>query len=73
MSVAEADFTYLKEQTKATSGNLSVQLDKLQKADYIDIKKEFAGKRPRTSCSVTPQGRAAFEEYVNTLKAYLHL
>ncbi len=73
MSVAEADFTYLKEQTKATSGNLSVQLDKLQKADYIDIKKEFAGKRPRTSCSVSAQGRIAFKEYVDTLKTYLHI
>lgn len=73
MSVAEADFTYLKEQTRATSGNLSVQLDKLQKAGYIDIKKEFAGKRPRTSCSVTQQGMVAFEEYVESLKAYIHI
>ncbi len=73
MSVAEVDFTYLKEQTGATSGNLSVQLDKLQKANYIGIKKEFAGKRPRTTCSVTQVGRLAFEEYVETLKSYIHI
>lgn len=73
MGVVEVDFTYLKEQTGATSGNLSVQLDKLQKANYIDIKKEFAGKRPRTSCSVTQIGRVAFKQYVESLKAYLHI
>lgn len=73
ISVEQADFTYLKEQCKATSGNLSVQLDKLQKADYITLKKEFIGKKPRTSCSITPTGRKAFEEYVETIKSYLHI
>ena len=73
MSVVEVDFTYLKEQTKATSGNLSVQIDKLQKANYIDVRKEFVGKRPRTACSVTQQGRKAFEQYVESLKAYIHI
>ncbi len=73
MSVVEADFVYLKEQCNATAGNLSVQLDKLEKAGYINIKKEFAGKRPKTSCSVTEQGKRAFEEYVKTLRGYLHI
>ncbi len=73
VGVEEADFTYLKEQCGATSGNISVQLDKLQKADYILVKKEFVGKRPRTTCSITPIGRAAFESYVENLKSYLHL
>ena len=54
-------------------GNLSVQLDKLSGAGYIVIEKGFEGKRPRTTCRITPEGRAAFEEYVNTLKVYLHL
>ncbi|MGL5772607.1 MAG: winged helix-turn-helix domain-containing protein [Bacteroidales bacterium] len=73
IGVAEVDFTYLKEKTGATSGNLSVQLDKLQKANYIDVKKEFAGKRPRTICSVTQLGRVAFEKYVENIKSYLHI
>ncbi len=73
VSVEEADFTYLKEQCNATSGNISVQLDKLQKAGYIEVKKEFVGRRPRTTCSITDIGRRAFANYVDTLKSYLHL
>ncbi|MFI3261888.1 MAG: transcriptional regulator [Rikenellaceae bacterium] len=73
VSVEEADFTYLKEQCGATSGNISVQLDKLQKAGYIEVKKEFVGKRPRTTCSITDLGHTAFEIYVENLKSYLHL
>ena len=45
LSVEEADFTYLKEKTDATAGNLSVQLDKLNNAGYIQVKKEFIGKK----------------------------
>lgn len=44
MNVDEADFVYLKEQTRATAGNLSVQLDKLSNAGYIEIQKGFQGK-----------------------------
>ena len=46
LSVESADFVFLREQTKATAGNLSVQLDKLQKAGYITIEKGFKGKMP---------------------------
>lgn len=73
MSVEEADFVYLKEKTESTAGNLSVQLDKLSSAGYIKVEKGMAGKRPRTACSVTPEGRKAFQEYVETLKTYLNL
>lgn len=73
MNVEEADFVYIKEKTESTAGNLSVQLDKLSTAGYIAIKKGIAGKRPRTTCSVTPAGRKAFEDYVETLKTYLNL
>lgn len=71
MNVEEADFVYLKEKTESTAGNLSVQLDKLSSAGYIIIEKGMSGKRPRTACSVTSEGRKAFEEYVETLKTYL--
>ncbi|MFA6677648.1 MAG: transcriptional regulator [Bacteroidales bacterium] len=70
LSVEEADFVYLKEQTKASSGNLSVQLNKLSEAGYINVEKSFVGKIPRTSCKLTSKGRDALEEYVNNLKEY---
>ncbi len=73
MNVDEADFVYLKKKTDATAGNLSVQLDKLSTAGYISIEKGFAGKKTRTICHVTNEGRKAFEEYVDALKEYLNL
>ena len=73
MNVDEADFVYLKEQTESTAGNLSVQLDKLSTAGYITVTKGFVGKKTRTTCQVTEQGRTAFEEYVEALKGYLNL
>lgn len=71
LSVEEVDFVYLKEQTKATAGNLSVQLEKLKEAGYIEIEKGFVGKRPRTTCRITTEGHDAMEDYVKTLKSYL--
>ncbi len=71
MSVDEADFVYLKEQTKATAGNLSVQLDKLSNAGYIEIQKGFQGKKLRTTCRITDKGLKAFEEYVEALRSYI--
>lgn len=73
LSVEKADFVYLKEKTKATAGNLSVQLDKLSEAGYIEIEKSFSGKKPRTVCRMKPAGRRAFETYVEALKAYIQI
>ena len=72
LSVEEADFTYLKQETKATAGNLSVQIDKLSKAEYIEVVKTFKGKMPCTLCRITPKGIEAFEEYVEALKTYIY-
>ena len=71
MNCEEASFVYIKEQTQATAGNLSVQLDKLVSAGYITVEKKFQGKKPLTLCSVTDAGKKAFEEYVNALRDYL--
>ncbi|MDE6106112.1 MAG: transcriptional regulator [Bacteroidales bacterium] len=71
LSVEEADFNYLKEQSGATAGNLSVQIDKLSEAGYIEVRKEIVGKKPRTTCRITEQGREALNEYVTVLKEYL--
>lgn len=73
LTVEEADFVYLKEKTEATAGNLSVQLDKLSAAGYIEVIKGFVGKKPRTSCRITPKGREALEEYAEALKSYLNV
>ena len=67
----EADFVYLKERTEATAGNLSVQIDKLSQAGYIEVEKGFEGKRLRTVCRITAQGRKAFAQYVDALKDYI--
>jgi DNA-binding MarR family transcriptional regulator len=72
MSVDDAEFTFLKEQTNCTAGNLSVQIDKLAEAGYIAVEKSFKGKKPLTTCKVTKKGIKAFEEYVNTLKQYIN-
>lgn len=69
--VDSADFSYIKQQTGATSGNLSVQIDKLSAAGYITVEKGFKGKVPCTTCKITQAGLTAFENYVNSLKEYL--
>jgi DNA-binding transcriptional ArsR family regulator len=71
ISVKEADFTFLKDKTKATAGNLSVQISKLAEADYITIKKEFKDNYPQTSCIITKNGIKAFEEYVKAIQEYI--
>ena len=73
ITVDEADFVYIKEQTKATAGNLSVQIEKLSEAGYIEIERGFLGKRTRTVCRITPKGTEAFSTYVEALKGYLKL
>jgi DNA-binding MarR family transcriptional regulator len=72
ISVESAEFTFLKEKTKSTAGNLSVQLDKLSEAGYIRVEKSFRGKKPLTTCSITKKGIKAFEDYVNNLKQYIN-
>ena len=71
LTMEEADFVYLREATGATAGNLSVQIDKLSEAGYIEVRKEIIGKKPRTSCRLTDKGRDALNEYVSTLTEYL--
>lgn len=67
----EADFVYIREKTGATAGNLSIQIDKLREAGYIEVTKTFRGKMPRTVCRKTAKGVEAFEKYVEALKGYI--
>ena len=71
ISVKEAEFTFLKEKTNSTAGNLSVQIQKLKEAGYIDVVKQFSNNYPQTMCRITKAGIKAFEEYVHNLKTYL--
>jgi DNA-binding transcriptional ArsR family regulator len=66
-----AEFTYIREQTGATAGNLSIQITRLKEAGYIDVEKKFRNNYPQTLCRITPLGRQKFTEYVEALKDYL--
>jgi DNA-binding transcriptional ArsR family regulator len=71
ISVSEAEFTFLREKTNASAGNLSVQLSKLKAAGYIEMDKKFKDNYPLTICKITQAGVAAFEKYVEALKTYI--
>ena len=71
ITVKEAEFTFLKDKTGATAGNLSVQIQKLKDAGYIDVTKQFKDKYPQTICKITSAGIKAFELYVKNLQKYL--
>ena len=71
IGVKEAEFTFIKEKTGSTAGNLSVQISKLKEAGYVDVIKQFKDNYPQTICKITAQGITAFEQYVKNLQAYL--
>jgi DNA-binding MarR family transcriptional regulator len=71
MSAEVAEFTYIREQTGATAGNLSIQITKLKEAGYIEVTKKFRNNYPQTLCNITELGKEKFKEYVNSLKNYL--
>ena len=71
VSVSDAEFNYLKEETNSTAGNLSIQIQKLSEAGYIKVVKSFRNNYPLTTCSITAKGAKAFEKYVEALNAYI--
>ena len=72
LSVVEsADFLFLMNQTNLTRGNLSSHLSKLETAGYVEIKKEFVDKIPRTLLRLTEKGRNAFHEYSQNMRKVL--
>jgi DNA-binding transcriptional ArsR family regulator len=71
IGVKEAEFTFIKEKTNSTAGNLSVQIQKLKDAGYIDVIKQFKDNYPQTICKVTQDGVQAFENYVKVLQEYI--
>ncbi|MBP9099024.1 MAG: transcriptional regulator [Ferruginibacter sp.] len=71
IGLKEAEFTFIREKTNATAGNLSVQINKLKEADYIHVTKQFKDNYPQTLCKITPKGIDAFEKYVDALQSYM--
>ena len=65
----DADFVFVRDSTGATDGNLSSHLSKLEEAGYVRISKGFAGKKPRTTCAITNEGRTALIRYLEDLQA----
>ena len=71
VSIKEADFTFLKERTNSTVGNLSIQISKLKKEGYIQVIKQFKDNYPQTTCLITAKGTEAFAEYTRAMQVYL--
>ena len=69
--VDEADFTWLRQKTGSTDGNLGAQMLKLEEAGYVAMEKRFAGRKPQTLYRMTPVGREALAAYVKALKRLL--
>ena len=68
MALGEADFKLLKETLALSDGNLSTHLALLEDRGYVQVRKEFRGKRPHTSAVPTEAGRRAFAEYLAALE-----
>ena len=73
ISVKEANFSFLKDKTNATAGNLSVQINKLKDAGYIEVEKKFKDNYPETICKITQTGIDSFELYIEALQSYFAL
>jgi DNA-binding transcriptional ArsR family regulator len=69
--VEEADFTWLRQKTGSSDGNLGAQMLKLEEAGYVTVKKRFVGRKPQTLYRVTRAGREALATYVAALKSLL--
>jgi predicted ArsR family transcriptional regulator len=68
-SAKEVDFNFLLTTLGVTKGNLATHINKLETADFIEVKKEFQGKIPHTSYRITKTGRHQFQKYWENLKA----
>ncbi len=71
ISNGPSSFNEIKDITGASSGNISVQLKKLEKCKYVTIEKGFLNNYQHTKVSITPIGLTAFEHYVKILKEYI--
>jgi len=68
----EAEFSTIKNKTKSTAGNLSIQLNKLKAAGYIDVTKQFKDNYPKTTCKITHKGSEAFKKFEEAMQSYFN-
>ena len=66
------EFNEMKEMLDLTDGNLASHSKSLESKEYIEVKKEFVGKKPKTSYRVTQNGREAFQSHLNALEKLLN-
>ncbi len=71
MARSEADFNALKEILEVTDGNLASHLKALEKEQYIDVHKQFVGRKPNTTYEVTQKGKSAFKSHIDALEAII--
>jgi DNA-binding HxlR family transcriptional regulator len=71
VAVDEADFTWLRQKTGSTDGNLGAQMLKLEEAGYVNVEKRFVARKPQTLYRMTVKGREALTQYVAALKSIL--
>jgi DNA-binding transcriptional ArsR family regulator len=69
--VEQAEFTWLKERTSSTDGNLGAHLLKLEEAGYVSVEKKFVARKPVSLYSMTTTGRDALSNYVQALRQLL--
>ncbi len=69
--VEEAEFTWLRQKTGSTDGNLGAQLLKLEEAGYVAVEKKFVQRKPQSIYRMTEAGRTALTDYVHALKQLL--
>lgn len=67
----EVDFNQLKALLEVTDGNLASHIKALEKEDYIEVRKQFIGKKPNTTYLVTKEGKQAFKKHINALEALI--
>jgi len=70
--IESADFLFMMHQTELTFGNLSAHMSKLEAAGYIEIIKEFVGRKPHTMLKLTEKGKQAFDEYRKKMKQFFN-
>jgi DNA-binding transcriptional ArsR family regulator len=73
LTVESANFTFLKESTGTSDGNLSTHLTKLEESGFITIEKSFKDKKPQTICAISEKGRTAFKAYLEQLEQILEM
>jgi DNA-binding HxlR family transcriptional regulator len=69
----KTEFNALKDMLNVTDGNLSSHLSALEKSGYINVHKQFVGKKPRTTYSVTSDGRKAFNDHLDALEKLIRI